>query len=137
MILPNTTIYAMRALSVLANLAPGESIRAPELAEAADVPTYYVSKVMRRLVVAGLVDSQKGHHGGFKLARAPERISFEAILRATDVELEAGRCVFHFTACDARKPCPLHDTWSQLQDALGRWARDTTLATARGKSKPR
>ena len=132
MILPQTAIYALRAMAVLANLAPGESIRSRELAERAELPAHYVSKVMRRLVVGGLVESQKGHGGGFKLSRAPDRIEFQAILHAMDVEIELGRCVFHYRACDARNPCQLHDAWATLQDALERWATGTTLNCTRG-----
>ncbi|MFO1050726.1 MAG: Rrf2 family transcriptional regulator [Planctomycetota bacterium] len=133
MLLPQTTIYALRAMAVLANLAPGESIRSRELAQRADAPEPYISKVMRKLVVAGLVDSQKGHHGGFRLAKAPDRIPLDEILRATDVDFESGRCVFHFRACDARNPCPLHDAWSSLQDTLGRWGSSFTLDVTRGR----
>lgn len=131
MIFPQTTIYALRAMAILANLAPGASLRSRDLAEQADVPEYYVSKVMRRLVVAGLVESQKGHGGGFKLAKAPGRIKLAAILRATDVELEAGRCVFRYRACDAERPCPLHNVWESLQSALSEWADQTTINQTR------
>jgi len=131
MILPQTAIYALRAMAVLANLAPGDSIRSRELAEQAEVPEHYVSKVMRRLVVAGLVDSQKGHGGGFRLARAPERIQFEAILHAMDVDIEMGRCVFRYRACDAKNPCPLHGAWAELQEALSHWASSVTLERTR------
>ncbi|MBI5849605.1 MAG: Rrf2 family transcriptional regulator [Planctomycetes bacterium] len=136
MILPRTAIYALRTMAVLANLAPGESIRSRELASSAGVPEHYVSKVMRRLVVAGLVDSQKGHGGGFRLSRAPDKIEFESILRAIDVELETGRCVFHYRACDAHSPCPLHESWAVLQEALKRWAAGTTLESTRATPLP-
>lgn len=134
MVLPQTAVYALRAMAMLANLAPGESLRSRELAERSGIPEHYVSKVMRRLVLAGLVSSQKGHGGGFRLDKAPAQITFEAILEAVDFRIETGRCVFDYRGCDAERPCPLHDAWARLQSLLHEWAGSTTLADARDGS---
>ena len=73
MILNQTAVYALRAMAVLARLAPGEFLRSVELAEHTNVPVHYLGKVMRLLVLAELVRSRKGHGGGFTLRRSPEK----------------------------------------------------------------
>jgi Rrf2 family protein len=132
MIFPQTAVYALRAMALLANLEPGASLRSRELAEVSGIPEHYVSKVLRRLVVAKLISSQKGHGGGFRLARAASTISFHEILAAVDVILESGKCVFDFRNCNAKQPCPLHDRWTELQALLVGWADNASLADARG-----
>ena len=63
-----TAEYALRAMSHLAR-PDAAAMRAIDLARATQVPVHYLSKVLRRLVDAGLLHSQKGHGGGFVLAR--------------------------------------------------------------------
>lgn len=130
--LTQTAEYALRAMAYLANLPAGEAIRARDLAVPTNVPPHYLSKLMRRLVVAGLIHSQKGHGGGFTLARPPEEISLQQVLSAADVELVDDQCAFGWARCNSAIPCPLHPAWSRLKDACLHWARDTTLADLKG-----
>ncbi|HFE47090.1 MAG TPA: transcriptional regulator, partial [Nannocystis exedens] len=83
MILNQTAEYAFRAMACLAS-SLGTPLRARDLSTQSNIPPFYLSKVMRRLVVAGLVDSQRGHGGGFRLAKPPGAIRFFDILEAMD-----------------------------------------------------
>lgn len=130
--LTQTAEYALRAMAYMANLPEGAAIRARDLAVPTAIPPHYLSKLMRHLVVAGLIHSQKGHGGGFALARPPEAITLEAVLAAANVSLVQGECAFGWHQCNANKPCPLHGAWSRLQSATIQWARHTTLADLRG-----
>lgn len=130
-VLPSRAVYALRAMAVLANLAPGESLRGQELAEQAAIPKAFVSKVMRQLVAAGLVDGRRGHGGGFRLAVSPSSITFTAILAAVGFAVDTGRCALGFSACDAERPCVLHQVWTRFRTALEAWADGTVLAETR------
>lgn len=127
MILPQTAEYALRAMACLATAPSGQLVRSAELASGAKIPTHYVSKVMRRLVLAGLVSSQRGHGGGFSLAQPPGDICFMDILVAVDFDVESGKCAFGRGDCDAANPCSLHPAWSQLKTRFSEWALTTTL----------
>lgn len=129
--LPQTAEYALRAMAYLATLPRGHGLTSQALSEHTGIPVAYLSKILRRLVVAGLLRSQKGHGGGFSLLKAPQHITFKAILSAVDCEAEAGRCAFGWGECNPRVPCPLHDAWTVLNGAFQEWASDTTLACAR------
>ncbi len=135
MILSHTAVYALRAMSVLAEAEAGAVLRAEEVAQQADIPAHYVAKVMRKMVVAGLVQSRKGHGGGFALARAAGGIKFREILAAVDVVIETDRCAFSYRRCNPKKPCPLHSTWSRLHEQLADWAEGSTLASVRAGSR--
>jgi Rrf2 family iron-sulfur cluster assembly transcriptional regulator len=130
-LLSQTAEYALRAMASLAFEADEGPVRARDLAQRTGIPMHYLSKVLRRLVLAGLLESQKGQGGGFSLARPPEEIRFEDILVAVDAYTAQGRCAFGWGACSEAEPCPLHSSWSRLSDAVHYWAATTTLATIR------
>ncbi|MFT4975494.1 MAG: Rrf2 family iron-sulfur cluster assembly transcriptional regulator [Myxococcota bacterium] len=127
MLLNQTAEYALRAMSSLAIHHEEGRIRSKVLAERTNIPLFYLSKVMRRLVLAGLVTSKRGHGGGFQLAKPPGQIRFIDILEAMDYQAELGRCAFGIGRCDAESPCPLHDSWSALQNEFFAWARSNRL----------
>lgn len=130
MVLSQTAQYALRGMTVLTALGPGATARTRDLAGPARVPNDYLSKVLRKLVEAKLLVSVKGHHGGFRLARPPEKITIAAILEAVGEGIDLEECAFGFRACDPKRPCPLHPLYSQLSDSVKLWATRSTLADA-------
>ena len=128
MLLNQTAKYALRAMSVLANLPAGETLSSSDLSDLTGIPVHYLSKIMRRLVVKSLVLARRGHGGGFSLGRPARKISFADILSATDFEAESNDCAFGWGKCDPSNHCPLHNTYRKLQDAVSEWLDQTTLA---------
>ena len=128
MYLPQTTEYALRAMTYMANLPAGTAVRARDLSKATSIPSHYLSKILRRLVLADLLESQRGHGGGFSLSREPAEIRFLDVLIALDFRPDPTHCAFGWGTCDANKPCPLHGVWSRLNHLFCEWATNTTLA---------
>lgn len=128
MLFGQTAEYALRAMAQLALLPAGTFITGRELSASTGIPSEYVSKVLRRLVQNGLLHAQKGHGGGFQLARPAAQISFLQILEAMDERLENDRCSFGWGSCDPAMPCALHGAFTRLKGAVLEWARSTTLA---------
>jgi len=128
MFVSQTAEYAIRAMSATATLPEGNKIRATDLGRATGIPAPYLSKILRRLVLAGLLVSQKGQGGGFSLARPASEIPFIDILNAVDAFPADGRCAFGWGSCDELSPCPLHGAWSRLSNQLRDWANETNLA---------
>ncbi len=126
--LSQTAEYALRAMAWLALQPPGTALRGKDLSEVTQIPPHYLSKILRRMVVHGLLVSQKGHGGGFALARRPKEISFCEVLDAVDSAPQNGVCAFGWGLCDTDHPCPLHPAWSRISGAFLDWAHDTTLA---------
>ena len=125
--LTQTAEYALRAMAYLALLDGSARAPALDLSRGTGIPAAYLSKVMRRLVLAGLVTSQKGHGGGFSLARAPAKVRFSDILAAAGYDLLPDRCAFGWGRCNPTHPCPLHPAWSRLNEQFNGWASTTTL----------
>lgn len=104
--LSQTVEYALRAMTDLASLPPETASNSESIAERTKVPKGYLSKVLRDLVVAELVVSQRGPSGGFTLARSARDISILDVIRAVDP-------IKRITECPLGNPehidlCPLH-----------------------------
>jgi Rrf2 family protein len=126
--LSQTAEYALRAAAWLAIHSPLDPVRARDLSEGSGIPPHYLSKILRRLVLAGLLESQKGRGGGFVLARPPSAIRFQDVLAAVDAYPAPDRCAFGWGTCNPGDPCPLHESWSRLGGAFRDWATSTSLA---------
>ena len=134
MLISQTSEYALRAMAWLASVPPERLVRARDLSEGAEIPLHYLSKILRRLVLADLLLSQKGQGGGFMLARPAGEIRFLDVLAAMDNYLSPGRCAFGWGTCDESNPCMLHESWSELNETLLRWATGNTLADVQSKA---
>jgi len=137
-LLSQTAEYALRATSWIAAYSPEAPVRAQDLSKETGIPPQYLSKILRRLVVGGILTSQRGQGGGFALVRPPGQIRFLDVLTAVESSPETGRCTFGRGRCCPQSPCALHDAWVPLGEAFVRWAATTTLAVARREeSTPR
>jgi len=126
--LPQTAEYALRAMAFLATATKGGAVRSKDLSVETGIPAHYLSKILRKLVLQGLLLSQKGHGGGFVLAREAQEITFIEILTSVGYRPEPDRCSFGWGGCDPDNPCPLHPAWSQLNESFWVWATKNTLA---------
>lgn len=127
-VLPTSGEYALRAAVCLAALPADGWLTARDLALQANVPPAFLAKVLRRLVQNGLLLGQKGHHGGFRLARPAASVRVIDVLVAADIELKTTHCAFGFARCNEAAPCALHDMYKDLQQMCNTWARANTLA---------
>ena len=128
MILPQTAEYALRALACLVRPPGAAGLRSRDIAEVSGVPPAYLQKILRRLVAAGLLESQKGHGGGFRLAREPRKIRFVDVLEAVEGDSKLRACAFGWSRCDPSRPCPLHPAYAELKESFSAWASRMTLA---------
>lgn len=77
--------YALRATVELA--AAGTPCTVETLATAQQIPAKYLEAILGELRRAGLLRSQRGQQGGYRLARPAEEISIADIIRALEGEL--------------------------------------------------
>jgi Rrf2 family transcriptional regulator, iron-sulfur cluster assembly transcription factor len=133
--IPQTAEYALRAMSQLALLPWEASVTSEQLATFTDIPRNYLSKILRKLVEGNLLTAEKGPGGGFRLAKAPSKITFLEILTAVGYEIATDRCAFGWNECKAANPCPLHDTYKELESLFFNWASGTTLSSAQRTSE--
>jgi Rrf2 family protein len=75
--------YAVRALAELAVAGPGP-VKGEVIAAAQDIPLNFLENILRDLRRAGMVASQRGAVGGYRLAVAPEKVTIADVVRAVE-----------------------------------------------------
>src|SRR5258708_664405 len=99
--------YALRSLINLGIAAKVKRplVRVSELAKAEDLPVKFLEQVMQQLREAGYVESERGKHGGYRLARPASEIHIGKIVRLIDGPLAPIGCVSQ----TAYEPCNCPD----------------------------
>lgn len=120
--------YALRAVVYIVSEGKGASMRANEIAEALGVPANYLSKTLHQLARAGILSSERGPRGGFRLAGSPEQLSLADVLEPLDPTwLECG-CLLGHPRCSEENPCALHERWKTVREPVRQFFQETTLA---------
>lgn len=95
----------------------GERVSLRQIAERMHVSDGYLEEIAAALKTAGLVDGRTGPKGGYRLARDPERISMEEIIRAVEGPIALVSC-HDGEACPVEHICHAKCLWDFLQDAV-------------------
>jgi FeS assembly SUF system regulator len=122
------------ATVILAMLAADRSrvLTAGALSERTHIASPTVAKLLKQLHRAGLVNSTRGTHGGYQLARDPEHISAAAILDALEGPIALTECSAGSGHCGIEHTCSVGRTWQRLSVAVRRSLSEITLAQLAG-----
>lgn len=131
-----SSIHAIRAITVLAGLRNGEFRGAAVIAEATGSPANYLSKLLHQMSRSGLIESQKGQGGGFRLPKPPEEMTVFEIVEAIDDMRAWSRCIFGNPECNDALPCGMHHRWQPVRDAFLTMLKTTTIADVVAGSNP-
>ena len=128
MIYTATTRYSILALARIASLEPGQRILVRDLAKETGIPRPFLGKILHRLARIDVLDSAKGHKGGFRLAKDRDSVTVADIVSTNRDSQMSMRCVLGLDECDDQQPCPMHDAWIVLRDRLNEGIHSMTIA---------
>ncbi len=109
------TDYATVVLTVLA-ARPGEVLSATELAEFTGLEPPTVSKVLKPLAQAGLVEGLRGVRGGYRLTRPAIEISLFEVVEAMEGPLALTECSHDHHQCGMAPKCG--SSWRLINDVV-------------------
>ena len=123
------TDYATRAILTLA-LEGGGPLKLEELARRTAVPQSVLEQVMPTMRTAGIVRSERGPFGGYRLNKRPEEITLERIVRLFQGQLAPIGYATRRSPDSAPKfvADSLRGTWSEVRDATIEILERTTFA---------
>lgn len=121
------TDYATVVLTALA-ARPEAVLSASELAELAGLETPTVSKLLKPLAQAGLVEGFRGANGGYRLARPAAQIGLIEIVEAMEGPLAITECSVHDGTCGIEHSCGVRANWRRINDVVVEALRGVTLA---------
>ncbi len=109
-------------IQVLAHLAEheGQGPRAArDIAGGTCLPLPTVGKILRTLTRAGLLASQRGAQGGYRLARPPEEISVAEIITTFEGPIALTECLSGESAtCGVEPICQTRGNWGRISRAI-------------------
>ncbi len=123
--------YGMRALLELATAYadnPQRLVKGDAIARAQDIPMKFLEGILRQLRQAGIVASQRGAEGGYRLDRDPSTVTIADIVRALDGPLAAVRGqrpeLLEYPGSSAH----LREVWIAVRGAMRHVLETLTLA---------
>ena len=120
--------YAVRVMIHLAGLAPGTRVSRDDLAQAAECPEQFLSKVLQGLTRAGLIVSHRGNTGGFELPSNRRTATMLDIVEAIEGPLHLNVCLASDQACGRQSWCPAHNVWEETQAAMTKALKSASIS---------
>jgi Rrf2 family protein len=127
-LLSHTSEYALRATIYLAAREGEGPIKLEQIADELAVPRNYLSKTLHQLARVGVLRSDRGPTGGFRLARDPRSLTLIEIVAPFDPVRLARRCILGKGQCSDETPCAAHDRWKVVAEPMRAFFRGTTVA---------
>ncbi|HEX5489275.1 MAG TPA: SUF system Fe-S cluster assembly regulator [Rhodanobacteraceae bacterium] len=119
--------YASVVMACLAR-HPTEVLPAAEVGEETRLGLPTVSKLLKRLARAGLVESFRGATGGYRLARSARDISLAEIVEALDGPIGLTECSVGHAGCERRSYCAVSRDWQGVGATIDSALRAVSLA---------
>lgn len=130
------TLYGLRALSLLEEPNQSKPLHARELAEKLDMSKDYLNQILGTLRDADIVETKKGPHGGFRLARPAEEISVGEVLRTLEGPTIFSTCTQpQYSDCDIIDECSTQSILSSVSEKIFDYLNQVTLQEIREESE--
>ena len=121
--------YAVRALSFLAGQPAAQVVSRVDIEKSQDIPSFYLSKIMKDLVAGGLVQSHIGSKGGFTLAKAADAITIKDVYETVERPLVLMECLEKGAEyCSYCAVCSQKSVWEEAQALLAKFLNGVTIA---------
>jgi Rrf2 family transcriptional regulator, iron-sulfur cluster assembly transcription factor len=120
--------YAVTAMADLARYGAGGALALPVIAARTQISLAYLEQLFLKLRRAGLVESERGRSGGYRLGRPASAITVADIMAAVNEDTRMTRC-----GGEAAKPCIpgqrclTHVLWDALGDQIAVFLESVTL----------
>jgi Rrf2 family protein len=120
--------YAVTAMADLAKHGAKEAVPLSAIAERQRISLAYLEQLFAKLRRAGLVDSERGRAGGYRLARPASSVTVAEIMEAVEEGIRMTRCGGEdSTPCMAGQRCLTHGLWDALGDQIAVFLASVTL----------
>ena len=123
--LSQTGIYAIRAMGYIESKQDGKPLLTRTIAEEMQIPANFLSKILNRLVQAGLIQSIRGRNGGFVMVKPPSEIFIRDVVDLFMQLDDYKDCLLGLKKCDGS--CGLHHRWRNITEQFELMLDRTTI----------
>ncbi len=121
------TDYGTRVMGYMAR-RPQAYHKAGSVAAAVGLTTPTVSKILKLLGKADLLESLRGTRGGYRLARDPERISVAEVIRSLEGPVALTECSIAAGLCTQEDACAVRPNWQRINQVVLEALEQVSLA---------
>lgn len=132
-------LIALRHLAAGRRTSLSACASAKDIAEAYRIPLPLLSKVLQKLAKAGLLESEQGTNGGYKLARDSRDITALEVIRTLDGPIILTHCFTeHAVAheCDQTSLCPVREPLRKVHEGILRLLSGISIADLAQEETP-
>ena len=120
--------YAVMAMTDLAKHSAGGSVPLSAIAQRQHISLDYLEQLFLKLRRAGLVESVRGRHGGYKLGRGANEIFVAEVMTAVEEGTRMTRCFGEQSVgCLEGNRCLTHHLWSALGERIESFLASVSL----------
>jgi Rrf2 family protein len=118
----------MRAMLDIATHGDNGLVLLKDIAERQGISKGYLEHMMTQLRTQGLVVSERGANGGYRLARDPSDIGLDEVFEALEGHIDPVDCVTDSTVCRLADECITREVWCEVSEAIRSVLAKKTLA---------
>src|SRR5271169_4089777 len=126
--------YGLIALRHLATAS--RSTSAKDIADAYRIPVPLLSKILQNLVKSGLLISEQGSNGGYRLARDPSEITALEVIRTIYGPIILTHCFTEHAECDQSDLCPVREPLRRVHEGILRLLSSITISDMSNDDMP-
>ena len=120
--------YGLRLVLTLSQRYPGgDNYSARDLACITELPKPVVSKALKMLAREGLLSSERGVNGGYRLVNGPDKITVGQVLRALEGPILIKGCLEADADCANIGKCKVRFNWERINRSIGKVLDSVTL----------
>ncbi|MFH1754954.1 MAG: Rrf2 family transcriptional regulator [Candidatus Latescibacterota bacterium] len=119
--------YGLIALKYMASQEKNRVVTAREIAETYYLPPDLLAKIMQSLSRSGIIQSQFGSGGGYRLSKKPADVTLKEIVESIDGSLHLVGCSKSESACILEPHCTIKEVLLNVEKKLSSFFDTITL----------
>ena len=123
-----TSEYGLRATLYLARQPDDRLASAADIAKALSVPSNYLSKLLHTLSKNGILEAERGPHGGYRLAVPATQLPLANVVELFQDLRPERACLLGRPKCLDQNPCAAHERWKSVFDEVSSFFDETMIA---------
>ncbi|NIM65331.1 MAG: Rrf2 family transcriptional regulator [Candidatus Latescibacteria bacterium] len=119
--------YGLIALKHIASQGEDNVVNAREISEKYNLPPDLLAKILQSLSKSGIIKSQFGSGGGYRMAKKPSEVTLKEIVQSIDGPVHLVGCSREDTDCSIEPQCTIKQMLLNVEQKLEAFFSTITL----------